>query len=192
MKRLPKLPSHHQAWLDAHPEKTEEWFRAAIEAGFDVHHGDSVHSNNHPDNLFLIERTDHMRLHGLFNIRWRAAYKRTRRPPEIESGVAENPATKPQETTPPIGPFVHPLLQDGEQFLGDMDEVTFQQYRWKTKRRASNGRYSAPCFAQRSEIDQWFAEWEENRPTREAKATERREKQAATRLRNLALKTQKL
>jgi hypothetical protein len=32
--------------------------------GFDIHHVDGDHDNNDPDNLVLIERYDHLRLHG--------------------------------------------------------------------------------------------------------------------------------
>jgi hypothetical protein len=58
------LPSHHAAWLASHPHRTEEWFRARIADGFDIHHLDRDRSNNSPGNLAMIECTDHMRLHG--------------------------------------------------------------------------------------------------------------------------------
>lgn len=35
-----------------------------IVEGFDVHHIDGNHENNDPQNLVLIEHTDHMMLHG--------------------------------------------------------------------------------------------------------------------------------
>jgi len=54
---------YHQVWLDNHPEYDGAWLQQAIDAGFDVHHVDEDHSNNEPDNLVLIERSDHMRLH---------------------------------------------------------------------------------------------------------------------------------
>lgn len=58
------LDKHHRAWLDAHPHRSASWLKARLADGFDVHHADGDHSNNSPRNLFLIEATDHMRLHG--------------------------------------------------------------------------------------------------------------------------------
>lgn len=55
---------YHYAWLGAHPHRTEEWLRAALRDGFDIHHIDGNHENNDPANLVLIEHTDHMMLHG--------------------------------------------------------------------------------------------------------------------------------
>ena len=51
-------------WLAAHPCRTKEWLKARIAEGFEIHHEDFNHANNHPDNLFLMEGTDHRRLHG--------------------------------------------------------------------------------------------------------------------------------
>jgi HNH endonuclease len=59
---------HWDAWLEFHPNRDVEWLRRMIVEGFDVHHLDANRSNNHPDNLVLIESSDHMRLHGLFGI----------------------------------------------------------------------------------------------------------------------------
>lgn len=36
--------------------------------GFQVHHIDGDHHNNHPANLALIETIDHLRLHGMFGL----------------------------------------------------------------------------------------------------------------------------
>lgn len=58
------LLRHHRAWVEAHPHRTDAWFLARLEEGFDVHHIDADHTNNDPDNLVLIETTDHHRLHG--------------------------------------------------------------------------------------------------------------------------------
>lgn len=58
------MQAHHKAWLAAHPERSEEWLAGRLADGFDVHHGDGDHSNNEPDNLFLVEHRDHVRLHG--------------------------------------------------------------------------------------------------------------------------------
>ena len=63
------MKSHHEAWLKAHPERTEEWLSQAIDQGFDVHHLDENHKNNHPENLVLIEHTDHLRLHHNWDTR---------------------------------------------------------------------------------------------------------------------------
>jgi hypothetical protein len=54
---------HHQAWLEAHPNRTTGWLRAHLSDGFHVHHLDGDHSNNHPENVMLLEETDHLRLH---------------------------------------------------------------------------------------------------------------------------------
>jgi hypothetical protein len=62
---------HHEAWLAAHPERTAVWLAERIADGFDVHHVDGDRENNAPDNLILIEHTDHMSIHGL-NVRERA------------------------------------------------------------------------------------------------------------------------
>ena len=58
------LRSYHQAWLKAHPHRSEEWLRMRTKDGFDVHHLDGDKGNESPDNLVLIEHTDHMMLHG--------------------------------------------------------------------------------------------------------------------------------
>jgi len=63
------LLEHHLIWLEAHPNRTFEWFRERMADGFQVHHVDGDHSNNHPSNLVLIETIDHMRLHGLFRLK---------------------------------------------------------------------------------------------------------------------------
>jgi len=59
------LKPHHQAWLNAHPNHNEVWMLTAISAGFDVHHVDQDKENNDPDNLLMIERDDHMKIHGM-------------------------------------------------------------------------------------------------------------------------------
>jgi hypothetical protein len=58
------LEQYHYAWLACHTHRTEEWLRAKLVEGFDVHHLDGNHDNNEGDNLVLIEHVDHMRLHG--------------------------------------------------------------------------------------------------------------------------------
>lgn len=58
------MAPHHEAWLSAHPGRTREWLSRMLSDGFDVHHLDSDHSNNDPNNLVLIEADDHQRLHG--------------------------------------------------------------------------------------------------------------------------------
>lgn len=58
------LAEHHAAWLAGHPERDEEWLARMLAEGFDVHHLDSDHANNDPQNLVLIDHFDHFRLHG--------------------------------------------------------------------------------------------------------------------------------
>lgn len=58
------MRDYHHIWLASHRNRTEQWLRERLEDGFDIHHADGDHSNNDPDNLVLIEATDHMRLHG--------------------------------------------------------------------------------------------------------------------------------
>ncbi len=55
---------YHHIWLEAHPERSEEWLKDRLKDGFDVHHIDGDHSNDDPKNLALIEASDHMRMHG--------------------------------------------------------------------------------------------------------------------------------
>ena len=61
----PLLPPHIAAWLAAHPERSVAWLMERRRDGFDVHHLDGDHGNNDPDNLVLMEHSDHMRLHGV-------------------------------------------------------------------------------------------------------------------------------
>lgn len=63
------MKKHQLAWLKAHPERSREWLQKMMMDGFDVHHVDLDHSNNHPDNMVLIDGVDHMRLHGMFRLR---------------------------------------------------------------------------------------------------------------------------
>lgn len=56
--------AYHYSWLAAHPHRTAEWLKDKLREGFDIHHLDNNHSNNEPDNLILIEHTDHMFLHA--------------------------------------------------------------------------------------------------------------------------------
>lgn len=58
------LQSYHYAWLSEHPYRSEEWLKAKLVEGFDIHHLDGNHDNNDPANLVLIEHSDHMMLHG--------------------------------------------------------------------------------------------------------------------------------
>jgi hypothetical protein len=60
------MRAYHLAWLKAHPERSREWLKAMLVAGFEVHHVDGNHHNDHPANLVLIDHVDHLRLHGLF------------------------------------------------------------------------------------------------------------------------------
>lgn len=181
MSKPPKLPPHHQAWLDAHPGRTAEWLRSIIKQRFEIHHGDNDHSNNHPDNLFLIERTDHTRLHGIFSLGWRVDYRR-RRPPRPKSEYVQ-PEPPPAPESPPL-----PEPQEGEMCLGaGFSARTVGMMAWQTMRVEEN-----PCgycvFVQRSEYDTFH----ERLATQHLKmevATERRKAEyAAAKARKLALK----
>lgn len=74
------LQSYHVSWLTAHPGRGEEWLRRMLREGFDVHHLDGNHSNDAPDNLVLIEHTDHMMIHAGRTL-GRLTGKLTGRPP---------------------------------------------------------------------------------------------------------------
>lgn len=80
MKRKQLLP-HQSAWLTAHPNRSEEWLRERMRDGFDVHHVDGDSRNNDPDNLVLIEGSDHMLLHFVGRHLWRV---RTNKVPRSE------------------------------------------------------------------------------------------------------------
>ena len=62
------MKPHHLAWLQAHPERSADWLKRMLREGFQVHHIDGDHHNNHPANLALIEHIDHLRLHGMFGL----------------------------------------------------------------------------------------------------------------------------
>ena len=174
MKKPPKLPPHHQAWLDAHSDRTAEWLRSIIQQGFEIHHGDSDHENNHPDNLFLIERSDHTRLHGIFSLGWRVDYRR-RRPPKPKPEYVEPEQTHP---TPPPEPSPHPEPQEGEIRLG----VAFSPDRigmmaWETMR-VEESQLGYCVFIQKSEFDAFKAKCETARLRMEA-ATQRKKAEYA-------------
>jgi len=59
------MEPYHHAWLSAHPNRDEDWFKRQIAEGFDIHHLDGNRENNDPANLVMIEHLDHMRLHGM-------------------------------------------------------------------------------------------------------------------------------
>lgn len=58
------MRDYHFAWLAKHPERSEEWLQDRLRDGFDIHHADGDRTNNAPENLVLIEGSDHMMLHG--------------------------------------------------------------------------------------------------------------------------------
>lgn len=62
---MAKLKDYHWIWLDTHPNRTEEWLCRQMAEGFHIHHIDGNSENNDPKNLVLIEKADHMKLHGL-------------------------------------------------------------------------------------------------------------------------------
>jgi hypothetical protein len=59
---------HHQIWLENHPERNKEWLQERLQDGSHIHHVDNCHANNVPENLILVDATDHVRLHGI-NVR---------------------------------------------------------------------------------------------------------------------------
>lgn len=89
------MKKHVKAWLEAHPERSSVWLDERIKDGFDVHHLDGDHDNDHPLNLVLIECGDHMMLHngkkrfsrvvGTGAGRPKKAEKREKPPVELES-----------------------------------------------------------------------------------------------------------
>lgn len=55
-----RYPAPHQrAWLEAHPYRTWDWLQRIQLEGFDIHHIDGNRDNNSPDNLILVETSDH-------------------------------------------------------------------------------------------------------------------------------------
>ena len=58
------MQQSHKARLSAHPGRTKEWLRERVADGFEVHHCDENPYNNDPDNLILIDKIDHKRLHN--------------------------------------------------------------------------------------------------------------------------------
>lgn len=54
------MQPHQLAWLMCHPHRTVEWLKQRSKDGFDIHHLDGDPLNNAPDNLVLIETTDHI------------------------------------------------------------------------------------------------------------------------------------
>lgn len=73
------MKASHLAWLEAHPDRTAEWLKARTSDGFDVHHIDGDQENNSPDNLLLIECTDHMLLHNGHRLMNRLTAKKSKR-----------------------------------------------------------------------------------------------------------------
>lgn len=67
---MKKLQPYHHAWLSNHPRRDEMWLREMMAQGFHIHHMDGNHSNNLPSNLVLIEGSDHLRLHGMTNLKF--------------------------------------------------------------------------------------------------------------------------
>ena len=65
------MQTYHAAWLVSHPGRDGEWLSRMIDSGFTIHHIDGDHGNDTPENLVLIEHDDHMRLHGLGDLRKR-------------------------------------------------------------------------------------------------------------------------
>ncbi|MEL6568189.1 MAG: HNH endonuclease [Pseudomonadota bacterium] len=85
---------YHLIWLRSHPHRSEEWLKARLADGFDIHHVDGDHKNNDTDNLVLIEHVDHMRLHGMTGSLGRLTPKKGPRPETMHVGEAAYNAAK--------------------------------------------------------------------------------------------------
>jgi hypothetical protein len=83
MSKVMDIRKHHKAWLDAHPHRTLEWLKERTSDGFDIHHVDGDRENNAPENLVMIECSDHMMLHGSRMLRLSAQDKRRACRPKI-------------------------------------------------------------------------------------------------------------
>lgn len=81
------LKSYHYVWLAGRPDRSEEWLKAKLSEGFDIHHIDGDHWNDAPENLVLIEHVDHMRLHGMKGSLGRLKPRRKSRDGSIEGRV---------------------------------------------------------------------------------------------------------
>ena len=130
-----RLQAHHDAWLRAHPDRTEDWLLDMFREGFDVHHVDGDHDNNAPLNLILIEAVDHMRLHGMHlndgQKGWRRKVQekamRTRAVKRAEKQyVSRALEKKPAQPEPVIVPEPMPYVL-GSVHSG-LDEVSAQAY----------------------------------------------------------------
>lgn len=93
------MKDYHYAWLSDHPERSEEWLRDRLREGFHVHHLNGDHDDNHPENLVLLEGSDHMMLH--------TGGKRTK------LGRMRTPQARLQEKLPYVGPSVFKMRKKG-------------------------------------------------------------------------------
>lgn len=98
-----KLLEHHRVWLEVHAYRDEKWLRERFKDGFDVHHVDGNHDNNSPDNLVLIEHSDHMWLHFMGRKLYRVRSGQRPRKPKVYTEAVptvEAPAVIAQKLKP--------------------------------------------------------------------------------------------
>jgi hypothetical protein len=91
--KVADFKSYHWVWLGAHPFREAEWLGRMLDQGFHIHHMDGDHSNDHPDNLVLIEASDHMFLHGM----GRESYLKRVKAKKPAEAIPEPKVEKPQE-----------------------------------------------------------------------------------------------
>jgi len=58
------MEHYHNVWLGHHPNRTVDWLRERLKDGFGIHHIDGDHENNAPENLVLLDWTDHRMIHA--------------------------------------------------------------------------------------------------------------------------------
>ena len=58
------MEHYHHVWLEHHPNRTVDWLRERLKDGFGIHHIDGDHENNAPENLVLLDWTDHRMIHA--------------------------------------------------------------------------------------------------------------------------------
>jgi hypothetical protein len=73
------MREHHYIWLEGQPTRNKKWLQERLDDGFDIHHIDGNHANNHPMNLCLIEGIDHLNCIHLNTIDWKKKLREGRK-----------------------------------------------------------------------------------------------------------------